>query len=42
VKSVQTAGNRATWSRNGASRGVYLYRVVAGTAVAQGKLVVTD
>jgi hypothetical protein len=42
VSSVQTAGNRASWSRNGVSRGVYLYRVTSGTATAQGKLVVTD
>jgi hypothetical protein len=42
VSDVQTAGNRATWSRNGVSRGVYLYRVVAGAAAVEGKLVVTD
>jgi hypothetical protein len=42
VSNVQTAGNRATWNRNGVSRGVYLYRVVAGAAAAEGKLVVTD
>jgi hypothetical protein len=42
VSNVQTAGNRASWSRNGVSRGIYLYRVTSGTATAQGKLVVTD
>jgi len=42
VSNVQTAGNKASWSRNGVSRGIYLYRVTSGTATAQGKLVVTD
>jgi len=42
VSNVQTAGNRAVWSRNGVARGVYMYRVTSGTATAQGKLVVTD
>jgi hypothetical protein len=42
VSNVQTAGNRASWSRNGVARGVYMYRVISGTATAQGKLVVTD
>jgi hypothetical protein len=42
VSNVQTAGNRASWSRAGLSRGIYLYRVNAGTATAEGKLVVTD
>jgi hypothetical protein len=42
VSSLQTAANRASWSREGVSRGVYLYRVNAGTATAEGKLVVTD
>ena len=42
VSNVQTAGNRATWNRNGVSRGVYLYRVVSGSAAVEGKLVVTD
>jgi len=42
VSSVQTIGNRASWSCNGLSRGIYLYRVNAGTVTAQGKLVVTD
>jgi hypothetical protein len=42
VSSIQTAGNRASWSRNGVARGVYMYRVTSGTATAQGKLVVTD
>jgi hypothetical protein len=42
VSNVQTAGNKAAWSRNGVSRGIYLYRVTSGTATAQGKLVVTD
>lgn len=42
VSNVQTAGNRASWSRNGVSRGIYLYRVTSGTATAQGNLVVTD
>ncbi len=42
VSSLQTAANRASWSRAGVSRGIYLYRVNAGTATAEGKLVVTD
>jgi hypothetical protein len=42
VSNVQTAGNRASWSRSGVARGVYMYRVTSGTATAQGKLVVTD
>ncbi len=42
VSNVQTVGNRASWSRNGVSRGIYLYRVTSGTATAQGNLVVTD
>ncbi|MCX6843123.1 MAG: Omp28-related outer membrane protein [candidate division WOR-3 bacterium] len=42
VSSLQTAANRAAWSRAGVSRGIYLYRVNAGTATAEGKLVVTD
>jgi hypothetical protein len=42
VSNVQTAGNRASWSRNGVSRGVYLYRVTSGTATTEGKLVVAD
>jgi hypothetical protein len=42
VSNVQTAGNRASWRRNGVSRGIYLYRVTSGTATVQGKLVVTD
>ena len=42
VGNVQAVGNRASWSRNGVSRGVYLYRVTSGTATAEGKLVVTD
>jgi len=42
VGSIRTAANRATWSRAGAARGVYLYRVNAGTATAEGKLVVAD
>ena len=42
VSNVQTAGNRASWSRAGVSRGIYLYRVTSGTATAEGKLVVTD
>jgi hypothetical protein len=31
-----------SWSRSGLPRGIYLYRVNAGTATAEGKLVVTD
>jgi hypothetical protein len=42
VSSLQTEANRASWSRAGASRGIYLYRVNAGTATAEGKLVVAD
>jgi len=42
VSSLQTAVNRASWSRAGVSRGIYIYRVNAGTAIAEGKLVVTD
>ena len=42
VSSLQTAANRASWSRAGVSRGIYLYRVNAGTATAEGKLVVAD
>ncbi|MCX6843124.1 MAG: T9SS type A sorting domain-containing protein [candidate division WOR-3 bacterium] len=42
VSSLQTAANRASWSRAGVSRGIYLYRINAGTATAEGKLVVAD
>ena len=42
VSSLQAAANRASWSRAGVSRGIYLYRVNAGTATAEGKLVVVD
>jgi hypothetical protein len=42
VSSVRTDGNRVSWSRAGLARGVYLYRVNAGTATAEGKLVVVD
>jgi hypothetical protein len=42
VSSLQTAANRASWSRTGVSRGIYLYRVNAGTATAEGKLIVAD
>jgi hypothetical protein len=42
VSSLQTAANRASWNRAGVARGIYLYRVNAGTATAEGKLVVTD
>ena len=42
VSSVDAAGNRATWNRAGVTRGIYLYRVNAGSATAEGKLVVTD
>ena len=42
VGSLQTSANRASWSRAGLARGVYLYRVTAGTATTEGKLVVTD
>ena len=42
VSSLQTATNRASWGRAGVARGIYLYRVNAGTATAEGKLVVTD
>jgi len=42
VSKAEGAGNRVTWSRAGLARGIYLYRVNAGTATAEGKLVVTD
>jgi hypothetical protein len=42
VSTVQTSVSRASWSRAGLSRGVYLYRVNSGAATAEGKLVVTD
>ena len=42
VSSLQTTANRASWSRARVSRGVYLYRVNAGSATAEGKLVVAD
>jgi len=42
VSSFDAAGNRATWSRAGIARGIYFYRVNAGEATAEGKLVVTD
>ena len=42
VSSLETSGNRAYWNSDGVARGVYLYRVKAGAATAQGKLVVTD
>ncbi|MBM3331787.1 Omp28-related outer membrane protein [candidate division WOR-3 bacterium] len=42
VSSLQTTASRASWSRAGVARGIYLYRVNAGTATAEGKLVVTD
>ena len=42
VSSLQTTANSASWNRAGVSRGIYLYRVNAGTATAEGKLVVTD
>jgi len=42
VSSLETVANKASWSRAGVSRGIYLYRVNAGTATAEGKLVVTD
>jgi len=42
VSSQDAAANKALWSRAGLSRGIYLYRVNAGTATAEGKLVVTD
>jgi hypothetical protein len=42
VSSLQAEANRASWSRAGLSRGIYLYRVNAGTATAEGKLVVAD
>lgn len=42
VSNFRTTGNRASWSRAGLSRGVYLYRVNSGTATAEGKLIVTD
>jgi hypothetical protein len=42
VSNVRTAVNKASWSRNGVSRGIYLYRVTSGTATTEGKLVVTD
>ncbi len=42
VTSLETSGNRAFWNSDGVARGVYLYRVNAGTATAEGKLIVTD
>ena len=42
VEGMHTVTGRALWNRAGLSRGVYLYRVNAGTATAEGKLVVTD
>jgi len=42
VSRQDAPANRVSWSRAGISRGIYLYRVNAGTATAQGKLVVTD
>lgn len=42
VSSLQVAANRASWSRVGLSRGIYLYRVNAGTATAEGKLILAD
>ena len=42
VSSLQTTANRASWSRAGVARGIYLYRVNAGTATAEGKLIVAD
>lgn len=42
VNNVQMNGNRASWHRNDVSRGIYMYRVISGTAFAQGKLVVVD
>ncbi len=42
VGSLETRDNRASWNRGSVSRGIYLYRVNAGAATAQGKLVVTD
>jgi hypothetical protein len=42
VSSFPAAGSRTSWTRAGLARGVYLYRVNAGTATAEGKLIVTD
>jgi hypothetical protein len=42
VADIAANGNRAFWNCNRVARGVYLYRVNAGTATAEGKLVVTD
>jgi hypothetical protein len=42
VSSLQTVANRVSWSRAGVARGIYLYRVNAGTATAEGKLIVAD
>ena len=42
VSHVQTDAARASWNRAGLARGVYLYRVHAGAATAEGKLVVAD
>jgi len=42
VSNVRSVGSRAIWNRNGAARGIYLYRVTSGTAAVEGKLVVTD
>ncbi len=42
VSAQDAPANRAIWSRAGLPRGIYLYRVNAGTATAEGKLVVAD
>jgi hypothetical protein len=42
VSSLRASADRASWSRAGVPRGIYLYRVNAGTATAEGKLVVAD
>jgi hypothetical protein len=43
VSRLATSNGRAVWNRTEATpRGIYLYRVNAGTATAEGKLVVAD
>jgi hypothetical protein len=43
VSRLATERGQATWNRTEATpRGIYLYRVNAGTATSEGKLVVTD
>jgi len=42
VTRLETKQGQAMWNRTAAPRGIYLYRVNAGTATSEGKLVVTD